>query len=203
MNDSSILRSSITEALATFRTLSVLQPAMDDAAERVRRALLGGHKLLVCGNGGSAADAMHLATEFVCRFRSDRRPYPALCLNASGGDLTAIGNDYAYEEVFARQVAAFGRPDDVLLIFSTSGRSPNIVAALEQAGVIGMDRIAFLGQDGGDCHGLAEVELLIPATTITARVQEAQKLLMHVLCEMVEPALAGGRTDRPDYQTAS
>lgn len=181
-------------AVALFRALpdAVAEP-FGRAVALVADALNAGHKLLVCGNGGSAGDAMHLATEFVCRFMADRRPYPAVCLNANGGDLTAIVNDYHFEELFARQVWAFGQPGDVLVVLTTSGRSPNIRRALETAAERGVSSLAFLGRGGGACRGLGTVELLVPGpeTMPTAHVQEAHKLLLHSLCEAVEERLPG------------
>jgi D-sedoheptulose 7-phosphate isomerase len=159
-----------------------------DAADRIGQALRRGDKLLACGNGGSAADASHLTTEFVCRFNSDRRPYPAISLATHGGDLTAIGNDYDFKEVFARQVEGFGRPGDVLVAFSTSGRSENVRRALVAARERGLQTISFLGKDGGSCAGLAAVELLV-ANKTTARIQEMHKLLLHSVCELIEEQL--------------
>ena len=180
--------------MALFRALpdAVAEP-FGRAVALVADALNAGHKLLVCGNGGSAGDAMHLATEFVCRFVADRRPYPAVCLNASGGDLTAIVNDYHFEELFARQVWAYGQPGDVLIVLTTSGRSPNVRRALETAVERGVSTLAFLGRGGDACRGLATVELLVPGpvTMPTAHIQEAHKLLLHSLCEAVEERLAG------------
>jgi D-sedoheptulose 7-phosphate isomerase len=166
-----------------------LSPAVDRAADLVATTLKAGRKLLVCGNGGSSADAMHFATEFVCRFDRDRRPYPAICLNASGGDLTAIGNDYAYEQVFERQVEAFGQAGDALIVFSSSGKSRNLLLALEAATKRGMQSIAFLGKGGGFTAGKATIDLIVPGT-VTARIQELQKLLLHTVCEIVEVELA-------------
>ncbi len=151
----------------------------------ISKALIGGRKLLACGNGGSAADASHLTTEFVCRFNRDRRAYPAISLAAHGGDLTAIGNDYAFEDIFARQVQAFGISGDVLAAFSTSGNSENIRRALVAAKASGVNTIAFLGRDGGCARDLADIELVV-AGTITARIQEGHKFLLHTICEMVE-----------------
>src|ERR1700760_4547941 len=136
-------------------------------------ALLSGHKLLACGNGGSAADASHLTTEFVARFDRERRPYPAISLATHGGDLTAIGNDYSYADVFARQVDAFGKAGDVLVAFTSSGNSDNIVRALNVAKQLKLTTISFLGKGGGKCLGLADIELLVPGKN-TARVQEGQ-----------------------------
>jgi phosphoheptose isomerase len=158
------------------------------AADKISGALRQGNKLLACGNGGSAADASHFTTEFVCRFNKDRRPYPAISLAAHGGDLTAIGNDYDFRDVFARQVEAFGRPGDVLVAFSTSGRSENIRRALLAAAKCGVTPISFLGNDGGTCTGLAEIEMIVRSKT-TARIQEMHKLLLHSVCELTEEQL--------------
>ena len=180
----SILRDSTEEAVATLRSLGALQGALDRAAEIIRRSLFGGGKLLVCGNGGSAADGADFATEFACRFKKDRRPYPALNLSAGGSLLTAIGNDYEFAEVFARQIRAFGKAGDVVVVFTTSGNSRNVVRALEEAGGMGLETIAFLGRGGGAAGGKGTVELIVPCET-TARIQEAHKFLLHVLCEML------------------
>ena len=184
----SLLRRNLDEASATLQSLVALESQLEKAAEVIAGAFAQGRKLLTCGNGGSAADAMHLATEMVARFDQDRRPYPALCLAASGGDLTAIANDYGFTEVFARQVEAFGQPGDVLVAISTSGRSENVRRAIETARRKQVQTIAFLGKDGGTTKGLADVELLV-ASQSTARIQEAQKLLIHTLCERVEERL--------------
>jgi D-sedoheptulose 7-phosphate isomerase len=184
----SLLSRNVNEAAATLQSLLALEAEVERAAELIAGALAQGRKLLTCGNGGSAADAMHLATEMVVRFDQDRRPYPALCLATSGGDLTAIANDYAFAEVFARQVEAFGQPDDVLVALSTSGRSENVRRALEVARGKQLRTIALLGKDGGPTKGLAEVELLV-ASASTARIQEAQKLLIHTVCERIEERL--------------
>ena len=181
----SIFEKASREALDTLQSLSVLQPALERAAEILGAALASGSKLLVCGNGGSAADGADFATEFACRFLTDRRPYPAINLSACGSLLTATANDYGYQEVFARQVRAFGKADDVLMAMTTSGNSENIIAALSAAKKLGMRTVALLGRDGGRARGIAEIELIVPSE-ITARTQEAHKFLLHVLCEIVE-----------------
>lgn len=180
-NNADELRNLLAEA-ATFAS------QIADAAERISQAMRKGDKLLACGNGGSAADASHLTTEFVCRFNADRPPYAAISLATHGGDLTAIGNDYDFKDVFARQVEGFGRPGDVLVAFSTSGRSENVRRALIVAKVRGLQTISFLGNDGGKCTGLADVELLV-ANENTARIQEMHKLLLHTICELTEEQL--------------
>jgi D-sedoheptulose 7-phosphate isomerase len=154
----------------------------------VLACLTSGHKLLVCGNGGSASDATHLATEFLCRYREDRRPYPAISLTANGEFMTAVCNDYDADEIFARQVWGLGEKGDLLIAFTTSGKSKNILRALEEAKRKGVQSICFLGHDGGFTNGVATLDLLVPGNH-TARIQEGQKLLFHVLCEIVEEKL--------------
>jgi D-sedoheptulose 7-phosphate isomerase len=181
----SIFENAIHDASTTIESLRSLEAAHEKAAELVGRCLMAGGKLLVCGNGGSAADAADFSTEFTCRFVSDRRPYPAMNLADGGSLLTAIGNDYGYDEVFARQVRAFGKKGDVLVVISTSGNSMNILSAIAAANIAGLRTIALLGRDGGRARGLAHIELIVPSR-ITARIQEAHKFLLHVLCEIVE-----------------
>ena len=176
------------EAIETFEAIRSLEEPLARAAKVVLEALIGGKKLLFCGNGGSAADSAHIATEFTCRFKEDRRPYPAIAFNVDGGLLTAIGNDYAFQDGFARQVQAYGQPGDVLITLTTSGKSRNILSALEEARRHKVRTIAFLGKGGGFTAGAAEIELVVPGT-VTARIQEAQKFLLHVLCEIVEQDL--------------
>lgn len=176
------------EAIETFEAIRTLEEPLAKAAKVVLDALIGGKKLLFCGNGGSAADSAHIATEFTCRFKEDRRPYPAIAFNVDGGLLTAIGNDYAFQDIFARQVQAFGQPGDVLITLSTSGKSRNILSALEEARRRKVHTIAFLGKGGGFTAGAAEIELVVPGA-VTARIQEAHKFLLHVLCEIVEKDL--------------
>ena len=186
---SEILKSAIAGAKETCQSLSDLEPQVAKAAELIEQCLRAGNKLLVCGNGGSASDAAHFATEFVVRFVKDRPAYPAICLTGDGGLLTAAGNDYGFDEIFARQVAAFGLPGDVLICLTTSGNSRNVKRALEEAKARKLKTIAFLGRDGGSTIGLADVDLLV-ASDSTARIQEAHKLLLHVLCETIESRLA-------------
>ena len=186
---SSILNRAIGDSIATLQSLAKLEPAFARAANLITDCLRNRNKLLVCGNGGSAADAAHFATEFVVRFMKDRPAYPAICLTGDGGLLTAAGNDYGFDEIFARQVAAFGLPGDVLICLTTSGKSRNVKRALEEAKARKLKTIAFLGRDGGSTIGLADVDLLV-ASDSTARIQEAHKLLLHILCETIESRLA-------------
>ena len=189
MRDSSdILKNAVAAATKTLQSMVDLGRPLAKAAEMVEQCLRGGNKLLVCGNGGSASDAAHFATELVVRFAKDRRAYPAICLTGDGGLLTAAGNDYGFDEIFARQIAAFGVPGDVLIVLTTSGKSKNVRRALEEAKSRKLKTIAFLGGGGGSTIGLADVDLLV-ASDSTARIQEAHKLLLHVLCETVESSL--------------
>jgi D-sedoheptulose 7-phosphate isomerase len=184
-----VVSTNIADARALLEQLAALESGIEAAAEMIAAALLSGHKLLACGNGGSAADASHLTTEFVARFDRERRAYPAISLAAHGGDLTAIGNDYSFADLFARQVQAYGRPGDVLAVFTTTGNSENVVRALVAAKDLSVKTIAFLGRDGGKCAGLADVELLVRGK-VTARIQEGHKFLLHTICELVEEQLA-------------
>ncbi len=182
-------KSMIDAGVTTLQSLEALEPLVIQAGELITKAIKDGHKVLTCGNGGSAADASHLATEFVVRYIQDRRPYPAIALTESGSTITAASNDYDYDQVFARQVWALGQQGDVLIVFSTSGRSPSILHALDQAHELGVNSIALLGRDGGPAKGKATIDLIVPNDS-TARVQEAHTLLIHALCEMVERELA-------------
>ena len=180
----------ITRSVAAIESLRATEPTLMRIVDRVADCLRDGHKLLICGNGGSAADASHLATEFVVRFVKDRRPFAAIALADSGSTLTAGGNDYGFDDVFARQVWALGQRGDVVVVFSTSGQSRNIVTALQKATEMGLSSISFLGKDGGQASGLAAEQIIVPSDD-TARIQEAHGVLIHALCELVEDRLVG------------
>ena len=147
-------------------------------------------KILLCGNGGSAADAQHLATELVSRLRRERKAIAALALNTNTSTLTAVSNDYNFAEIFARQVEAFGRAGDVLIGISTSGNSANVIRALEVAGGQGMARIAFTGGDGGKMADMADVAIVVPTHEVQ-RIQEAHITIGHIICDLVEQSLFG------------
>lgn len=187
-----VLKTAVVAANETLQSLLDLDSQVAKVADLIEQCLRAGNKLLVCGNGGSAADASHFATEFVVRFMKDRPAYPAICLAGDGGLLTAAGNDYGFDEVFSRQVAAFGLPGDVLICLTTSGKSKNVKRALEEAKARNLKTIAFLGRDGGSTIGMADVDLLVRSNS-TARIQEAHQLLLHVLCEISETRLSGNK----------
>ena len=185
---SEFLNRAVAGASETLQSLRDLEGQVEKAANLIEECLRAGNKLLVCGNGGSAADASHFATEFVVRFMKERPAYPAICLAGDGGLLTAVGNDYGFDEIFARQVAAFGLPGDLLICLTTSGKSRNVERALQEAKARKLKTITFLGRDGGSTIGMADVDLLVHGN-LTARIQEAHTLLLHVLCETVEGQL--------------
>ena len=177
------------EHLRVAALLELIAPEVDAAAKILIDRLLAGARLLACGNGGSAADAQHIAAELTGRFLRDRRPLSALALHANGSSLTAVSNDYGYDHVFAREVQAHGRSGDVLLAISTSGRSKNVLLAMEAARAQGMTVIALTGANGGSSmQMLADVCLCVPSTD-TPRIQELHAVVGHTLCELVENAL--------------
>jgi phosphoheptose isomerase len=187
-SSSEILKSAIGAAKETLQSIVDLESQITKAADLIVDCLTNGKKALACGNGGSAADAADFCTELVCRFVEDRRPYPAMNLSQGGSLITAIGNDYGFEEIFARQVSAFGKAGDVLIAITTSGKSKNIRRAIEEARDRKLKTIALLGRDGGSAAGIANVDLIVKGDS-TARIQEAHKFILHVLCEICETRL--------------
>ena len=164
---------------------------LERAVDLVAGALGGGHKLLLFGNGGSAADAQHIACEFVGRMTRERRPLPAIALTTDTSALTALANDYGYGEVFARQVIALGRAGDVALALSTSGNSPSVLQAVSACRSLGIRTVGFSGGDGGALAGMVDVSLRVSASRLSPRIQETHILVGHVLCELVERRLCG------------
>lgn len=158
-----------------------------EVAARIVASIAAGGTVLICGNGGSAAESQHIAAEFTGRFLVNRRPLPALALTTDTSALTAIGNDYGFDLVFARQVEAIGRRGDVLIGISTSGASANVIAAVEVARALGIVTVAVTGGDGGVLGRLADVHVNVPLAS-TPRVQEVQLSVLHVICELVEQA---------------
>jgi D-sedoheptulose 7-phosphate isomerase len=163
--------------------------AVSEVAEQIAETLEAGNKLMFCGNGGSAADAQHLATEYVVRFRRNRRPLPAMALTTDTSLLTAAANDYGFEEVFARQVTALGLPGDLLILHSTSGASPNLLAAARAAREGGVATIALLARGGGRLAQLVDRAIVLP-TDNGAHAQEVQMAIGHLLCDIVEGRFA-------------
>jgi D-sedoheptulose 7-phosphate isomerase len=164
--------------------------ALERAVEVCRRSLSSGGRLLICGNGGSAADAQHLAAELVARFRRERRALPAIALSSNTAVITALANDYDYRRVFSRQVEALGRRGDVLLAISTSGRSANVLEAAEAARGAGMEVVGLTGLDAGPLEALCTVTVLAPSSA-TSHAQECMLVLGHALCHCLESDLPG------------
>ena len=183
-----ILKSAIAAGTKALQSLGDLESQIAKAGDLIVDCLTSGKKVLACGNGGSAADAADFCTELACRFVDERRPYPALNLSQGGSLITAVGNDYGFEEIFARQVRAFGNDADLLVAISTSGKSENIRRAIEEAKNRKLGTIALLGRDGGASAGIADVDLIVKGDS-TARIQEAHKFILHVLCEICEAHL--------------
>ena len=188
MRDGDVLETALAETIALHERQRAADPGpVLQAAAAVIEALAAGGTLLVFGNGGSAADAQHVAAELVGRFLRERKGLAAIALTTDTSVLTSVANDYAFDRVFARQIEALGRRGDVALGISTSGRSPSIVAALEAARVLGVRTIALTGCDGGAVGRLADIHVNVPSDS-TPRVQEVHRTLLHVICDLVERA---------------
>jgi phosphoheptose isomerase len=185
-----LVRATLSDTIALHERVKAADPQpIVDAAAAIIETMTRGGTLLIFGNGGSASDAQHVAAEFVGRFQRERRALAAIALTADTSVLTAIGNDYTFDRVFARQVEALGKRGDVAFGISTSGRSPNIVAALETARARGLQTIALTGRDGGAVGRAAAIHINVPSDA-TARVQEVHRTMLHIICDIVERAFA-------------
>jgi phosphoheptose isomerase len=184
-----VIKATLAETIALHEQLlhADARP-IGEAADAIVRSLRGGGKLLIFGNGGSAADAQHVAAELVGRFARERQAWAALALTTDTSVLTSLSNDYAFDRVFVRQVEALGRQGDVALGISTSGESTNVVAALKAGRARGLRTIALTGRDGGTVGRAAEIHLNVPSQS-TPRIQEVHRTLLHVICELVERAM--------------
>lgn len=181
----SVLPKLVADAARTMQSLLDQQKAFDAIAGAAVDCLQNGGKILTCGNGGSAADALHMAEELVGRYTRDRRSLAAVSLNADPTLLTCIANDYGFDEIFARQVEGIGKSGDVLVCFTTSGNSTNIIRAIGKAKAAGIRTVALLGKSGGKTRGLADLELIVDSQD-TARIQEAHTLILHAVLETIE-----------------
>ncbi len=170
------------------KSLERLTDTIADIAEVIVESLSNGGKLLLCGNGGSAADAQHIAAEFICRFVRNRQALPAIALTTDTSIITAAGNDFSFDEVFSRQVDALGAPGDVLLAISTSGNSPNVIKAVESAKRNRVTVIGFTGESGGKLRDMCDICLCVPST-VTARIQEVHITAAHAICSIAEKRL--------------
>jgi D-sedoheptulose 7-phosphate isomerase len=187
-----MLTQHIQELRRDLEALAEHEGTLRALAEAVLGAFRSGGKLLTCGNGGSAAAAAHLAEEFTGRFYRERKSLPGMCLSIDGTLLTCIGNDYGFDDVFARQVQSLGMAGDVLIAFTSSGNSENVVRALAAARERGLVTAVFSGKTGGRCRGLADHEMIVRSVNPSSmRVQECHELMLHALCEHVETRLLG------------
>jgi len=192
------VRASLEESARVKReTAAACLAAIVDAGERLVEVLRGGGRVLALGNGGSASDAQHFAAELAGRFSAERPALPALALSANTSDLTAIGNDYGFEHVFARLVQAHGRAGDAVVAISTSGNSPNVLSAVAEARTRGLVTLALCGRGGGKLAGLVDAAVVVPSDE-TQRIQEAHIAVCHAWCELIDAALfpEAGRTPR-------
>lgn len=181
----------LQDHLALFQQIEIgLTLPIAQLAERLIETFKIGNKLLIMGNGGSAADAQHFAGEIVSRFRMERPALPAIALSTDTSILTAIGNDYGFERIFSRQVEALAAPGDAVIGISTSGNSPNVQKALEVARQAGCTTIGLLGKDGGSIKALCDISLIIPSND-TPRIQEGHITVIHILCDLIEQGLFG------------
>lgn len=181
------------DALTRVLSDESVHKSLLESARVTAEAMQNGRKLLVCGNGGSAADAQHLAAELVVRLTVDRPALRAVALTTDSSILTAIGNDYDYDHLFSRQIEALGQPGDVLLAISTSGNSPNCLRALDRARELSLTTVAFTGNNGGKMAALADINIIVPCT-VTANIQESHLALEHIFCTLVERCYFG-----PDF----
>ncbi len=188
MNELNRIRKIINESISIKQGLlddSVILEAIDKASKTITDAYRSGNKLMLCGNGGSAADAQHISGELVARFYLERKALPAIAFNTNSSVVTAIGNDYEYDVIFERQVEAYGKKGDVLLAISTSGNSESVYRALLKAKEMGLHTIGLLGKGGGKC--LAECEnVILVKSEVTPRIQECHIMIGHIICEIVE-----------------
>ncbi len=176
-------------------------PVIADMASVIARTLFSGGKILLCGNGGSASDSQHIAAEYVGRFRRERSPLPAIALTANGATLTAIGNDYAFDKLFERQVKALGKPGDVLIGLTTSGRSPNVLSAMRAARLMGLTTMGLTGETGVELEDVSDFCIRVPSK-VTARIQECHLLISHIICEEVDELLFPAQNGVSAFQTA-
>lgn len=194
MDSVSRVREHFAESIATKQgAVDVISESIAAAGELMAQALLDDGKILSCGNGGSAGDAQHFSSELLNRFEMERPGLPAVALTTDSSTLTSISNDYAYEEIFSKQVRALGKPPDVLLGISTSGNSENVCRAITAAHERGMRVVALSGRDGGRMAGMfqeGDVEIRVPATR-TARIQEVHLVIIHALCDLIDTTLLG------------
>jgi D-sedoheptulose 7-phosphate isomerase len=194
MDAESLVKQHFTESVSTKNAAAeVLAPAIARAGQLMARSLLDDGRIFSCGNGGSAADSQHFSAELLNRFEMERPGLPAIALTTDSSTLTSIANDYSYDDIFAKQITALGRPNDVLLAISTSGNSDNVNRAIDAAHAREVNVVALSGRDGGRMAGLLadnDVEIRVPADR-TARIQEVHLVVLHCLCDLIDRSILG------------
>lgn len=193
MNVKEIIKSQIDDSVNVKKAIMEnddLVSMIEQSADEIVKCYKAGHTLLLCGNGGSAGDAQHIAGEMVARFRIERKALSAIAFNTNSSVVTAIGNDYEYNKIFERQVEAFGHEGDVLIAISTSGNSESVVRAIEKAKEMGIKTVSFLGKDGGKCKGISDYSIIVPSED-TPRIQESHIMVGHIICDIVERRMFG------------
>lgn len=188
--DKEIIRKIIQESIEAKKLIPI--ETINKACDIILESYKKGNKILVCGNGGSAGDAQHMAGEFVNRFKIERKPWPCLALTTDTSVITAIGNDYSFDEIFSKQVEAYGNKGDILLGISTSGNSVDVIRAVETAKQKGIFSICLLGKDGGKLNDICDLPIIV-ASNDTPRIQESHILIIHIICELIEKELVNFR----------
>jgi phosphoheptose isomerase len=182
-----VAAAAVDELIETLVRFRPMMRQVDSVCDLLIQALRDGHKILTCGNGGSAADALHMAEELIGRYKHERRSLPAICLAADSTALTCIANDYGYDRAFSRQIEGLAHPGDIVVAFSSSGNSPNLASALIAAKEKGATTVALLGKEGGVMAGQADREIIVPSQE-TARIQEVHTLILHSWLERIDLA---------------
>lgn len=182
---SNLFKKSLKEHKDLMNSVNKLEGRIIEVSNKIIKLKKNNKKLFTCGNGGSAADSQHFAAELVGRFERERNGFPAICLSNDSYSLTAIGNDYGFNYVFARQIEALGSKDDILVAISTSGNSKNLIEAVKKATSLGLYTIALLGKDGGELKDMVDLPIIVESNR-TARIQEMQIILIHIICELIE-----------------
>lgn len=193
MSIKEVIKEQINDSISVKRSICEnddIVKAIKESADEIIRCYKEGHTLLLCGNGGSAGDAQHIAGEMVARFRIERKALSAIAFNTNSSVVTAIGNDYEYNEIFKRQVEAFGHEGDVLIAISTSGNSESVVRAINKAKEMKIKTVSLLGKDGGECKGISDYAIVVPSGD-TPRIQESHIMIGHIICDIVERSLFG------------
>jgi D-sedoheptulose 7-phosphate isomerase len=180
-----IFKNSFSEHLEVLNRSIILKDKIIKLSKLISKVLKNGKKVIWCGNGGSAADSMHLSTELIGRYKSNRKSLSSISLSADNVAITCIANDFGFENIFSRQIEGLSKPGDVLMCLTTSGNSPNIIRAIKVAKLLNVKTVLLSGNKGGKCSGLSDFELIIPSKS-TARIQEMQIFIGHIICEYIE-----------------